>query len=79
MARYSIEQRIIKYVKGYGFLKFTRNLSNKCRKQYLDTATKAELDALKTASKHVVHKADETTGEFIGNKGVMRNQKMLNK
>ena len=46
MARYSIEQRIIKYVKGYGFLKFTRNLSNKRRKQYLDTATIAELDTL---------------------------------
>ena len=47
MARYSIEQRIIKYVKGYAFLKFTRNLSNKRRKQYLDTATIAELDTLK--------------------------------
>ena len=34
MARYSIEQRIIKYVKGYAFLKFTRNLSNKRRKQF---------------------------------------------
>ena len=29
---------------------------------------KSELDALKTASKKLVHKAAETTGEFIGNK-----------
>ena len=27
-----------------------------------------ELHALKTASKNVVHKAAETTGQFIGNK-----------
>ena len=29
---------------------------------------KSELDALKTASKKLVHKAAEATGEFIGNK-----------
>ena len=28
MTRYSIEPRMKKYVKGYGFLSFTRNLSN---------------------------------------------------
>ena len=34
----------------------------------MDTATKAELDAAKTASKRVVQKPAEATGDFIGNK-----------
>ena len=48
MASYSIEPRTRKYVKGYGFLSFARDLSNKYGKQLLDT----RLDALKTASKN---------------------------
>ena len=64
MARYSIEPRTRKYVEDYGFLSFARNLSNKYKKQLLDT----ELDALKTASKIVVHEVAEVTSEFIGNK-----------
>ena len=56
MLQCSVEPRTRKYVKGYGFLSFTR----KCKKQFLDT----ELDSLKTASKKVVHKA----GKFLGNK-----------
>ena len=48
---YSIKPRTRKYVKGYGFLSFVRNLSSKYGKQLLDTATKTVLDALKTASK----------------------------
>ena len=57
MACYSIEPRTRKYVKGYGFLLFERNLSNKYRKQLLDTA-----------SKKVIHKTAEATCEFIVNK-----------
>ena len=49
-------------------MSFTGNLSNKHGKQFLDTATKTGLDALKTASRKVVHKAVEATGEFIGSK-----------
>ena len=64
MARYSIEPRTRKYVEDYGFLSFARNLSNKYKKQLLDT----ELDALKTASKIMVHEVAEATSEFIGNK-----------
>ena len=56
MRRYSIESRIRNYVKGYGFL----SLARKYKKQVLDTG----LDAVKAASKKVVHKA----GEYIGNK-----------
>ena len=68
MTQYSVEPRRIKYVKGYGFLSFTSNLSNKYAKQLLDTTTKTGLDALKTVCKKVVHKAAEAAGEFIGNK-----------
>ena len=60
MVHYSIEPRTRKCVKGYGFLSFSRNLSNKHRKQLLDTG----LDSLKTSSKRVVHK----TSEFLGDK-----------
>ena len=68
MTRYSIELRTRKYIEGYGLLSFARNQYNKCGKQLLDTATKTGLDALKTASKKVVHKAAKATSEFIGNK-----------
>ena len=49
-------------------MSFARNLSNKCGKQLLDTATKTELDTLKITSKKEVHKAAEAAGKFIGNK-----------
>ena len=55
MQRYSIEPRERAYIKGHGFLSFTR----KYKKQFLDTG----LDAVNTASKKAVHKV----GEFIGN------------
>ena len=54
------EPRTRKYIKGYRFLLFARNLSNKYTIQLLDIG----LDSLKPASKKVVHK----TGEFLGNK-----------
>ena len=62
--RYSIEPRTRKYVKGYGFLLFARNLSNRYKNQLLNTGS----GVLKATSKKVVHKAAEATGEFIGNK-----------
>ena len=34
MTRYFIEPRTTKYVKGYGFLSFARNLYNKFGKNY---------------------------------------------
>ena len=45
-----------------------RSLSNKYEKQLLNIAGKTWLDALKTASKKVVHKASEAIGEFVGDK-----------
>ena len=49
-------------------MSFARNLSNKYGKKLLHAATKTRLDTLKTASKKVVHKTTEATGEFIGKK-----------
>ena len=62
MTRYSIKPRTRKYVKGYGFLSFTKNLYNKYGKKLLDTATKTKLNTLQTVSKKVIHKVAEATG-----------------
>ena len=68
MIRYSTKPRTRKYVKGYGFLPFARNWSNKYEEQLLETRTKTGLDALKTAFKRVIHKTIEATGEVISTK-----------
>ena len=68
MTRYSVEPRIRKYIKPYGFLSTARNPSNKYVKRLLDVATKSERDALKTATKKVAQKVAEARVEFIGNK-----------
>ena len=47
MMRYSIKPRTRKYVKGYGFLSFSRNQSEKYGKKLLDTATNTGLHAAK--------------------------------
>ena len=67
MRRYSVEPQARKYVKGYGFMSFARNLSHKYGKKLLYTATKTRLDAVKT-SKKVVYETAEAKGELIGNK-----------
>ena len=66
--RYSAEPKFRKYVKGYGFLSFVRKFGDKYGKKLMDTATKTEVDAAKTASKGAVQETAEATGDFIGNK-----------
>ena len=66
--RYSIEPKYRKYVEGYGFLSFSRRFGDKYSKILIDAATKTGIDAAKTASKRVVQKTAETTGDLIGNK-----------
>ena len=66
--RYSLEPKYRKYVKGYGFLSFAGTFGDKIDKKLMDTATKTGIDAAKTASKRVVHKTAEATGDLIGNK-----------
>ena len=47
--RCSTEPRFRIYVKGYGFLSFAKHFGNKHGKKIMDTATKTEIDAAKTA------------------------------
>ena len=63
--RYSIEPRD---VKGYGFLSFAKNLSNKYGQNPLDSAKKSTADAIKTALKRAIQKTAEATGDLVGNK-----------
>ena len=70
--RYSIEPRNRVCVKGYGFLSFAKsigkNLSDKYSQKLIDTTKKSATDALKTASKRVIEKTAEATGDLIVNK-----------
>ena len=43
-------------------------MSNKYSQKLLDTAKKFTTDAIKTASKRVIQKTAEATGDLIGNK-----------
>ena len=72
--RYSdiIGPRDRRYVKGYGFLSFAKNmgksLSNKYSQKLFDSAKKSTTVAIKTASKRAIQKIEEATGDMIGNK-----------
>ena len=66
--RYSIEPNERKYVKGYGFLSFARNVVNKYGQKFFDTARKSATDAIKTASKRAIQKTAEATGDLVCNK-----------
>ena len=66
--RYSTEPRFRKYFTGYSFLSFARTFGDKCGKKLMDPATKTGIDAAKTASKIVVQKTAEATGDLIENK-----------
>ena len=63
--RYSAEPKYRKYVKWYGFVSFARRFGNKYGKKLIDTATKTGLDAAKTASKRVVQKTAEASGDLL--------------
>ena len=69
--RYSIEPRERRYVKGYGFLSFAKNigrkLSNKYGQKFVDTAKKSTTDALKIAGKQAIQKAAKASGDLGSN------------
>ena len=76
---HSIEAKERRYVKGYGFSSFARNIgthatkvvknmTNKYSQKLVDTAKKSATDAIKTASKRAIQKTAEATGDLIGNK-----------
>ena len=75
---YSIEPRERRYVKGCGFLSFTRNLgthatevaknlNNKYGQKLANTAKKSATDAFKIGSKREIQKTAEATGDLVGN------------
>ena len=47
--RYSTESKYRKYVKGYCFLSFARTFSDRYGIILMDTATKTEIDVVKSA------------------------------
>ena len=49
-------------------MSFARKFGDKYGKELMDTATKTGIDPAKTASKRVVQKTAEATGDLIGNK-----------
>ena len=59
--RYSTEPKFRQYIKGHSFLLFARKFGDKYGKKLKDTATKAGIEAAKTASKRVVQKTAEAT------------------
>ena len=70
--RYLIEPKDRIYIKGYGFLSFTKNKGTKLSIKYgqkpLHSVKKTKLDAIKTTSKRAIHKTAESTGDLIGKK-----------
>ena len=66
--RYQLEPNYRNYVKDYAFFSFARKFGDNYSKKLIDTATKTGIDAAKTASKRVVQKTAEATGDLIGNK-----------
>ena len=70
--RYSLEPNCIKYVQGYAFLSFGGRFKDKYGKRLTDTATKTGIHAAKTASKRIVQKTVEASGDLIGNKIVIK-------
>ena len=66
--RYSLELKYRKYVPGYGFSSFSRKFGDKYGKKITDSVTKTGLDAANTASKILVQKTAEATGDLIENK-----------
>ena len=62
--RYSIEPRERRFVKGYGFMSFARNFSDKYSKSLMDVSR----TFAKTAGKEILKETAKATGDLIGNK-----------
>ena len=66
--RYSIESRERRFVKGYGFMSFARNFSDKYSKSLIDKGIDVSKKFAKTAGKKLLKKTAKATGDLIGNK-----------
>ena len=66
--RYSIEPKERRYVKGYGFMSFARNFSDKYSKSLMDKGIGVSKKFAKTAGKKILKETAKATGDLIGNK-----------
>ena len=66
--RYSIEPRERRFVKGYGFLSFAKNVSDKYSKSLMDKGIDVSKKFAKTAGKQILKETVKATGDLIGNK-----------
>ena len=66
--KYSIQPRDRIYVKGYGFMSFAKNVSNKYSQKIIDTTKKSAMNAIKTASQRAIQKTAEAMGDLVGYK-----------
>ena len=66
--RYSIEPRERRYVKGYGFMSFARNFSDKYSKSLMDKGIDVSKKFAKTAGKRILKETAKATRDLIGNK-----------
>ena len=66
--RYSIEPRERRFVKGYGFMSFARNLSNKYSKSLMNKGIDLSKTFAKNTGKKILKEIAKATGDLIGNK-----------
>ena len=66
--RYSIEPRERRFVKGYGFMSFARNFSDKYSKCLMDKGIDVSKKFAKTAGTKILKETAKATGDLIGNK-----------
>ena len=68
-SRFATDPNRRKYVEGYGFLSFARNLaSSKAARKVRDTALKQGKEAVIKAGKRAINKGAEATGDLVGQK-----------
>ena len=65
---YSIEPKKRIYVKGFGFMSFARNFSDKYSKSLIDKGIDVSKTFAKTAGKRIFEESAKATGDLIGNK-----------
>ena len=66
--RYSIEPREKRFVKGYSFVSFARNFSDKYSKSLMDKGIDVSKTFAKTAGKKILKETAKAAGDLIGNK-----------
>ena len=70
--RYSIEPKKRIYVKGYGFMSFARNFSDKYSKSLIDKGIDVSKTFAKTAGKRILKESAKATGDLIVIKSLIK-------